>query len=51
MITRRPYSRRDTPDNSGKIPDQKPQRLNNKLSLDPPAGFGWWLDGISGRLI
>ena len=21
------------------------------LSLDPPAGFGWWLDGISGRLI
>ena len=21
------------------------------LSLDPPAGFGWWLNGISGRLI
>src|SRR5262249_45993733 len=24
--------RRDTPHNTGKIPDQKPQRLNNKLS-------------------
>jgi hypothetical protein len=21
------------------------------LSLDPPTEFGWWLDGISGRLI
>ena len=21
------------------------------LSLDPPTGFEWWLDGISGRLI
>ncbi len=21
------------------------------LSLDPPAGFEWWLDGISGRPI
>ena len=21
------------------------------LSLNPPAEFGWWLDGISGRLI
>ena len=32
MITRRPYSRsRDTPDNTGKTPDQKPKRLNNKL--------------------
>jgi hypothetical protein len=21
------------------------------LSLNPPAGFGWWLNGISGRLM
>ena len=24
---------RDTPDNTGKTPDQEPQRLNNKLGL------------------
>jgi len=24
-------TRRDTPDNTGKTPDQKPKRLNNKL--------------------
>ncbi len=31
----------DTPDNTGKTPDQKPQRLNNKLSyfvLKKPPG-------------
>jgi hypothetical protein len=33
MITRRPHSHRDTPDNTGKTPDQKPQRLNEKLSF------------------
>jgi len=35
MIMRRPYSRvhSDTPDNTGETPDQKPQRLNNKLKI------------------
>jgi hypothetical protein len=27
----------DTPDNTGKTPDQKPQRLNGKLSLTLPG--------------
>jgi hypothetical protein len=37
---------RDTPDNTGKTPDQKPKRLNNKLSVSLlvavlwPAGLG-----------
>jgi hypothetical protein len=36
----------DTPDNTGKIPDQKPQRLNGKLracpETSPVAGDRIW---------
>lgn len=32
--------RRDTPDNTGKTPDQRPRRLNNKLGYGSPAEIG-----------
>src|SRR6266550_2700695 len=47
-------TRRDTPDNTGKTPDQKPQRLNNKLragvywsQLRPPVPDGGCAQGAA----
>lgn len=37
----------DTPDNTGKTPDQKPQRLNDKLSACPETQVGCsWCDWL-----
>jgi hypothetical protein len=49
MITRRPHSRTATRGQIGKTPDQKPQRLNNKLS--PGEVLAAWPDASRSRAV